>query len=327
MDTIYLIIQLTLMGSVPILITSLGGLVAERSGVTNICLEGLMVGGAFGASMVLIPIAQNKSVTIPAQLLVILGLVVGALIGGLLAYIHAFASIKAKANQTISATAINLFIPATAVFIQRIVYDDAMNMAFIKTSQTTQISKVPFLGDIPVIGDIFFQKSYLSFYIAITVAVFIYFLVFQTKWGKALRACGENPHAADAAGINIYKMRYKAVIISGALAGFGGVSFMISTSLSFNPEAGVGGLGFLALAVLIFGNWKVWRVVLVSIFFGLVSTIAHSSSVIPFLAKMNLPSQLLSTIPYIVTLLVLIFTSKNSHAPKAVGQIYDQGQR
>lgn len=150
-------------------------------------------------------------------------------------------------------------------------------------------------------------------------------MLYKTKFGLRLRACGEHPQAADSVGINVYKMRYAGVLISGALAGLGGLVFVIPTSTNFN--ATVSGYGFLALAVMIFGQWKPLRVLFAAFFFGLMKTIASAYSVIPLLSSLNIPSDVYKMIPFIATLIVLAFTSKSSQAPRAVAQPYDKGSR
>ena len=150
-------------------------------------------------------------------------------------------------------------------------------------------------------------------------------VLYKTRFGLRLRACGEHPQAADSVGINVYRMRYAGTLISGALAGIGGLVFVIPTSTNFN--ATVSGYGFLALAVLIFGQWKPGRILFAALFFGLMKTIAATYSVIPGLVALNIPSDIYKMIPYIATLVVLAFTARNSQAPRAEGIPYDKGER
>jgi simple sugar transport system permease protein len=253
----------------------------------------------------------------------LVGLLVGATVGAVFSMAHAFASINMKANQIISATALNMFAPAFAIFMNRTFSSNGTQKVTIMESY--RIAEVPVLGQIPFIGDLFFQGVYLSTLLGIIIFVTLVIILFKTKFGLRLRSCGENPHAADSLGINIFKIRYAGVIISGALAGMGGVIFVLSFAANFN--ATVSGFGFLALAVLIFGNWKPSRIILAALFFATMRVISSTYSVIGFLNNLNLNSELYSMLPYVATLIVLAFVSKNSAAPKAAGEPYDPGKR
>jgi simple sugar transport system permease protein len=258
---------------------------------------------------------------IPKQIILIMGIMIGGAVGGVYAMIHAHASIYMKADQVISATALNLFAPAFAIFTARFIQRGQQ----IPFSSSFMIPKIPLLGDIPIIGELFFTRVFISFYIALALLVIIWIIVYKSKFGLRLRACGENPHAADSLGINIYKLRFKAVTLSGVFAGMGGVIFVISTSTEFNVT--VAGFGFLAIAVLIFGNWRPSGILMAAIFFGFTKTLAASYTAIPFLDNLGLQREYYELIPFIATLIILAFFSKNSQAPKALGQIYDQGKR
>jgi len=315
-----LIVQLTLVSVVPLLIVALGGLMSEKSGVTNIALEGLMLLGAFVGIWVIREL-QNATNPLPMQLIYFIGIVVGGIVGGLFAMTHAVASIKFNADQIISATALNLFAPAFAIYTARSI-QGAQQIRF---AAAFRIEKVPLLGDIPLIGELFFQKTYLSFFLAIGILAFIWILLYKTKAGLRIRAVGENPQAADAQGINIYKVRYLSVMASGILAGIGGVIFVVTTSASF--DATVAGMGFLAIAVLIFGNWHPGRILLSAIVFGFFRTVASAYSSVDFLKNLNLPREFYQMTPFVITLIVLAITSKNSRSPKALGEIYEMGKR
>jgi simple sugar transport system permease protein len=170
-----------------------------------------------------------------------------------------------------------------------------------------------------------FQNAYITTYLGIIILLVSALVLYRTRFGLRLRACGEHPQAADAAGINVYRMQYAGVVISGALGGLGGLVFVVPTSTNFNAD--VAGYGFLAIAVLIFGQWKPWKILGASLFFGLMKAIAAAYSGIPFLASMGIPSYLYKMVPYIATMVVLMFTSKNSQAPRASGVPFDKGQR
>lgn len=313
------IIQLSFVSIIPLLIVALGGLMSEKSGVTNIALEGLMLLGAFLGVWGIKILQENTN--LPYQLIYIIGIIIGGIVGGLFVSLHAFASIKMNADQTISATAINLFAPAFAIFAARTIQGGQQ----IKFDSSFLIRKVPILGDIPIIGEIFFQRTYISFYLAIAIFIVIYLLLYKTKLGLRIRAVGENPHAADAQGINVSKTRFFAVVSSGVLAGIGGVVFVVTTSEAF--DATVAGMGFLAIAVLIFGNWRPARILLAALFFGFFRTVANAYSLMPFLVSLNIPREFYRMMPYIATLIVLALTSKSSRAPKAIGKPYDVGLR
>lgn len=317
MSIFYFTIQQTMFFAIPLLIVALGGMFAERSGVINIALEGIMVMGAF-ISISFINIVQGS---MSGQLLIILAILVAALSGGIFSLLHAFASINLKADQTISGTALNMFAPAFAIFVARMV----QGIQQIQFTDSFHIAKVPVLGDIPVIGNLFFQNCYITTYIGLAIFVVAAVTIQYTRFGLRLRSCGEHPQAADSVGINVYKIRYAGVIISGALAGIGGLVFVVPTSTNFN--ASVAGYGFLALAVLIFGQWRSSRILGAAFFFGIMKTLASTYSGIPWIKDLPIPNEIYKMIPYIATLIVLVFSSKNSQAPRAEGIPYDKGSR
>lgn len=317
MSSVYFMFQQTMLFAIPLLIVALGGMFSERSGVVNIALEGIMTIGAF-TSILFINMFQNR---MSGQPLLILAILVAALAGIIFSLFHAYASIHMKADQTISGTALNMFAPAFAIFTAR----QIQGVQQINFDNTFRIEKVPVLGDIPVLGELLFQNSYITTYLGFLVLIIASIVLYKTKFGLRLRACGEHPQAADSVGISVYRMRYSGVLLSGLLGGIGGLVFVIPTSTNFN--ASVAGYGFLALAVLIFGQWKPIRILYAALFFGLMKTIASAYSGIPFLARLGIPSYLYKMIPYIATLIVLAFTSKKSQAPKAAGVPYDKGKR
>ncbi len=317
MSSVYFLVQQTMFFSIPLLVVALGGMFSERSGVVNIALEGIMVIGAF-ASIFVINVLQD---TIQGQALLLIAILVAIAAGMFFSLFHAYASINMKANQVISGTALNLFAPAFAVFVARMI----QNTKDINFTNTFRIESVPWLGDIPVLGDLFFQNTYITTFLGIAILIASSFVLYKTKFGLRLRACGEHPQAADSVGINVYKMRYAGVLLSGALAGLGGLIFVIPTSTSF--AANVSGYGFLALAVLIFGQWKPRRIIIAAFFFGFMKTLASSYSVIPFLFDLGISNYIYKMIPYIATLLVLALTSRKSQAPRASGIPYDKGKR
>ena len=317
MSVVYFIFQQTMFFMIPLLVVALGGMFSERSGVINIALEGIMTMGAFTGILFLNLTGGNMS----GQGQLLIAVIISMITGAVFAMFHAYASINMKADQTISGTALNLFAPAFAIFVARVI----QGVQQIQFANTFRIEKVPVLGDIPIIGDLLFKNTYITTYLGFVILAIAALVLYKTKFGLRLRACGEHPQASDAAGINVYRMQYAGVILSGALGGLGGLVFVVPTSTNFN--ATVSGYGFLALAVLIFGQWKPVKILWASLFFGLMKAIAAAYSGIPFLEGLGIPSYLYKMIPYLATLVVLIFTSRNSQAPKASGIPYDKGAR
>lgn len=302
--------------TIPLLITALGGLFSERSGIVNIALEGLMIIGAFSGALTI----HYLSGVIENNTLVLwLGLLAAVVAGILFSILHAFASINLNADQIISGTAINLIATALTIFLAR----NMTGSGNIRITSGFTPSNVPFLSDIPVIGDLFFTKTYPTTWFVLAILFISSFILYKTRFGLRLRSCGEFPQAAEAAGINVRRVRYSGVLISGAFAGLGGALIIVTYAGEFTGT--VSGLGFLALASLIFGQWKPLGVLAATFFFGFASTIANVSQVIPELAV--IPPILLKIFPYVVTLIALVIFSKSSQAPKAVGETFDSGKR
>ncbi|MDP2812831.1 MAG: ABC transporter permease [Erysipelotrichaceae bacterium] len=317
LNTFYFLVQQTMFYSIPLLIVAIGGMYSERSGVVNIALEGIMVIGAF----VSLYFMNQMQSTMSGQSLLILSMLVAAVTGMLLSLFHAYASINMKANQVISGTALNLFAPAFAIFTARML----IGVQQVTFNNTYRIPLVPFLSDIPVLGDLFFKNTYITTFVGFGILIIATFVLYKTRFGLRLRACGEHPQAADAAGVNVKKMRYIGVLISGALAGLGGLVLMVPVTTAFDGQ--VGGYGFLALAVLIFGQWRPGRILFAAFFFGLMKTISAAYTGIPILLALGIPSYMFKMIPYLATIIILTFTSKKSAAPRAAGEPYDAGKR
>ena len=320
-------LQLVLVIGIPLMMISFGGLFTERSGVTNIALEGLMVLGAFTGILFMFKVPA-ESVGGPAVLF-ILGSLVAVITGVVVSFIHSAASVSMKADQIISATAINTLAPALAFFIVfSMGIGDGQGSEKIPIDISSfKITEIPLLSKIPFIGDLLFSNVYVAVYIGIALIIALSIIFYKTKFGLRLRSCGENPHAADAAGINIYKMRYIGVAISGALAALGGFYFITGYTNLFIPYSSSNGYGFLAIAILIFGNWKPGRIVLTAIFFTAILTLSDGVAFFPFLENLHIDESIWAMVPYVLTIVVLVFTSKNSAAPAAVGQVYDKGER
>lgn len=317
METIYFLVQQTMLFSIPLLLVALGGMFSERSGVVNIALEGIMIIGAFTGIFFISRFGNLFSPTIT----LFIAIIISALSGLIFSLFHAYASINMSADQVISGTALNIFAPAFAIYVTRAI-QVVQQISFVNNFR---IESVPVLGNIPIIGNLLFKNAYITTYLGFIILALSWFALYKTRFGLRLRSCGEHPQAADSVGINVYKMRYFGVAISGALAGIGGLVFVIPTSTNFN--ATVAGYGFLALAVLIFGQWKPMRILYAAFFFGLMKTLASAYSGIPILSNLPISNSIYKMIPYITTIIVLAFTSKNSQAPKASGLPYDKSVR
>ena len=340
------LIQQTLLYAVPLMIVALAGVFAERSGIINLALEGIMIFGAF-IGVLFVRSMQSFDIFLSAarsgdwltlQGLELLAMLVSALLGAVFSLLLSFASVNLKADQTIGGTALNLMAPALVLFLVRILANqntlmmtsgDAASWFMIKKS-TFGIDKAT---DIGFLGETFLNKVYLATYICILVFLVLSVILYKTRFGLRLRACGENPQAADSLGINVYKMRYAGTTISGALAGMGGFVYALTTA-NCTANGDVAGFGFLALAVMIFGNWKPGNIAGAALLFGLFKCIAAAYSSIDLngdgvylLAELGISSHLYRMLPYLVTLAVLAFTSKKSRAPKAEGIPYDKGSR
>lgn len=301
--------------TIPLLITALGALYSERSGVTNIGLDGLMIVGSFIGAFTIVTLQDKLDGNLPIWI----GLLVATIAGIIFSLLHAFASINLNANQIISGTAINMIAGALTVFLAR----NITGSGNIRIMQGFIPEDIPVLSKIPVIGELFFTKTYASTWLVLVILIVATFMLYKTPFGMRLRACGEHPQAADAAGINVYKMRYIGVMVSGAFSALGGAIIIATYAGEFNGD--VGGLGFLALAALIFGQWNPFGILGATFFFGFATTIANVSQIIPSLS--TIPPVLLKIFPYVVTLIALIVFSKTSQAPKAAGEPYQKDKR
>ena len=341
-----LLIRQTLIYAVPLMIVALAGVFAERSGTINLALEGIMIFGAFAGVLFvralqaggLFDAARASGSWLALQGYLLLTMLVTALVGAAFSLLLAFAAINLKADQTIGGTALNMLSPALVLFFIRLIAKqnilgllsgDSASWFMIKKSNLG-ISKDTNLG---VLGEAFLNKIYLTTYICILLFIILSIVLYKTKFGLRLRSCGENPHAAASLGIDVLKMRYWGVLISGALAGMGGFVYAVTTA-NCSANGDVAGFGFLALAVMIFGNWTPLTIAGASLIFGLFKCIAAAYSTIDIngdgvfaLAELGIPAHFYRLLPYVITLIVLAFTSKNSRAPKAEGIPYDKGSR
>jgi simple sugar transport system permease protein len=321
MDVVYYLIQNMLPVGVPLLLVALGGMFSERSGVINIALEGIMLFGAFFGALFVLNVQDSS---MGAQTILLLGMLIAGISGLIYSLLLSFASINMKANQVIVGTALNMLIPAVILLFSKMFF----NSDGITTSMRFYIREIPVLGKIPIIGPMFFQRTYLTVIIGFIILAIAVVLLYKTRFGLRLRACGEHPHAADSVGINVYKMRYAGVSLSGVLAGIGGFFYAVGVmDGNVSGHTGVAGFGFLALAVMIFGQWKPIRIMFAAMFFAFLRTLAYSVSLIPFLFDLGIDQTYYKILPYLATMIVLALTSKNSRAPKAEGIPYDKSQR
>ena len=302
-----LLLQYTLTFASVLILVALGGCFSEHSGVINLGLEGVMIMGALGGALAMRYMPADSS----AFSMIVVVLLSAAVLGTVYSSLLAVACINFKADQTIVGTALNMLGTAGATVIVKAI-NTASNPDDVSSTIQYAGAKKAFLVNI---GSFEF-----SWFMLVTLLLLIaaYVVLYKTRFGLRLRACGEHPQAADSVGINVYKMRWAGVLISGMLGGLGGIVFI---------TAGVAGFGFLALAVMIFGQWKPTRIALAALLFGLFRALSNVYAGFDSLKALNIPSGVYNMMPYIISLVVLAFTSKKSRAPKAEGIPYDKGQR
>lgn len=308
--------------ALPLFVMAIGGIYSERSGVTNLALEGLQGAGAFVGALVAIFMMQALG---PDSQLPYYAAFLFAMIGGMVyAMLHAVLCVKFKANQVISGVVINILAMALTSFltkvVNRVVFDAPSDKFVLGVSGRWTI---PVISEIPVIGAVF-KDIYPFEVIIVVVAVIAWYVLYKTKYGLHLRACGDNPHAVDAAGIDVAKVRFSAVMVSGALSGLAGMCFAYSISANFSGNIYVG-YGYLSIAALIFGNWKIVPTLAACLLFGLAKSGGYQ--IVQAAGMPSSYSDLVMILPYVVTLLLLVFFSKHNRAPRALGEIYDKGKR
>ncbi len=340
------LIRQTLIYAVPLMIVALAGVFAERSGIINLALEGVMIFGAFMGVLFVnlvqqwgwFDAAKAAGDWMTLQGFAFLAMFVAAVLGALFSLLLAFAAINLKADQTIGGTALNLLAPALVLFLIRIIANQNTLQMYTGDSASWFMVKKSMFGygrkdPIGFMADTFINKVYFATYICIIIFIVLSVILYKTRFGLRLRSCGENPQAADSLGINVVKMRYAGVVISGALAGMGGFVYALTTA-NCSSNGDVAGFGFLALAVMIFGNWKPLNIAGAAILFGLFKCIAASYASLDIngdgiflLKELGINTNFYRMLPYLITLIVLAFTSKSSRAPKAEGIPYDKGSR
>ena len=306
------IISMTILFAVPLLLVAMGGMFSEHSGVINIALDGMMILGALFACFTLQGLDQSGFGPAHPQLSMFIAILVAGITGMIFSLFLAFAAINLKADQTIGGTALNLLATAIAVVISKYFSESG--------SAKLNYSNKPFLFSIGGLE--------LSVFVPLGLILLVvsYIVLYKTRFGLRLRACGEHPQAADSVGINVYKMRYAGVILSGALGAIGGLAYIVPPVQTWNFEVGVAGAGFLALAVMIFGQWKPFHIFGAAMFFAVFKSLANIADS-TFLAQLHWSSNIYNMMPFVASMVILAFTSKNSMAPKAEGIPYDKGSR
>ena len=310
-----LLIQYTLIFSSVLILVALGGCVSEHSGVINLGLEGIMVIGALGGALMM-----RYCTTTSPFVMVLLVILAAALFGLAYSALLGVACINFKADQTLVGTALNLLGTAAATVLVK-----AINTAANPDDHSSEIEYVR-ARKMVIMNINGFEFNWFML-IAVLAVIIVAVMLYKTKFGLRLMACGEHPQAADSVGINVYKMRWSGVLISGVLGGLGGICYILAGVSIWKFENGVAGFGFLALAVMIFGQWKPVRIAMAALLFGLFRALSNTYVGFPSLAALNLPGNVYNMMPYIVSLIVLALTSKNSRAPKAEGIPYDKGSR
>ncbi len=310
-----LLIQYTLIFASVLMLVALGGCISEHSGIINLGLEGIMVVGALGGALVMSSLSTSSAIVI------VLAAMIAAILAGMLySCLLGVAAIHFKADQTLVGTAMNLLATAAATVLVK-----AMNTAMNPDNHSSEIEYVS-ARKMFIVNINGFEFNWFML-VAIIAVVAVYFILYKNRFGLRLMACGEHPQAADSVGISVRKMRWAGVLISGGLGGLGGLCYILAGVSIWKFENGVAGFGFLALAVMIFGQWKPTRIAVAALIFGLFRSLSNTYIGFDFLTRLNLPGNVYNMMPYIVCLIVLAFTSKASRAPKAEGIPYDKGSR
>ena len=320
MDNLVLILQKTLIYTVPLLIVALGGVFAERSGIINLALEGEMIFGSFVGAIFVYVVQKSGTFANSQQLMFVIALLISGVAGALISLLLSSSAIRLKADQTIAGTSINMLAPALVITICTIfVQQEKLVMNPMPSYAILNPSASPILK-------IFIDKAYISTFILIGVYILLSIWLYKSRIGAHMRACGEHPQAADSVGVNVYRMRYLGTTISGFLAGLGGYAY-IATCAAGTAESSIAGMGFLALAIMIFGNWSPIGIAFGALLFGFLKCIGPISSGIDFLSGLGLPIYFYNIIPYVVVLIVLVIARKKSGCPKAEGIPYDKSSR
>ena len=308
--------------ALPLFIMAIGGIYCEKSGVTMLAVEGLQGFGAFTGALMAVIFAGSFAGNSPVPFYIAMAFAVIG--GGIFALLHALLCLKFKANQVISGVVVNIMAMALTAYLTKILNRVLFGAASDKFVLTVSARiTIPVLSEIPVLGAVF-TNLYPFEIVIVAVAFLAWFVMYRTRFGMHLRACGDNPHAVDAAGRNVTQIRLAAIMICGALSGLGGMCFAYSISANFSANIYVG-YGYLAIAALIFGNWRIMPTLGACLIFGFARSGGYR-----LVQVLEMPSSfqdLVMILPYVLTLLLLVFFSKQNGAPKALGVIYDKGAR
>lgn len=315
MNMFIILLQYTLLFASVLSLVALGGCFAEHSGVINLGLEGTMVIGALGGALTFKYLPEST----PGGLVVILVILVSILVGLIYSTLLGIAAIHFRADQTLIGTAMNMLGVAAATVIVK-----SINLIEDSTNPSSEIKYITGRKYLLLVDKYEFNWFMI---IAVTALIISYIVLYKTRFGLRLMACGEHPQAADSVGINVSKMRWAGVLISGGLGGLGGICYITAGVSQWKFEMGVSGFGFLALAVMIFGQWKPQRIAWAALIFGFFRALSNVYSGFDFLKNLNVPGCVYNMLPYIISLIILAFTSKHSHAPKAEGIPYDKSMR
>lgn len=316
LDVLEFIIPSAILYASPLIITAIGGVFTERSGVVNIGLEGIMVIGAFISIVFNLSFADQLGTWTPW-----VGLLVAMVVGLLFSLILAVAAVSLRADQTVSGVALNMLALAVAVFSTKLIYEKGQTDSI---SQRFSRFDIPVLSDIPVLGKMFFTDVYGTSILAIVVAILAWFVLFKTPFGLRIRSVGEHPMAADTMGVKVTRIRYYAVMISGALGGIGGAIYAQAITGNFAANT-ISGQGFIAIAAMIFGKWHPLGALGAALFFGLAQSLSIVGTSIPYVR--DVPEVVLFILPYVLTILALAGFVGKATAPKASGKSYIKGKR
>ena len=311
MSIFYFIVQQTMICMIPLLVVACAGTFSERGGILNFSLEGIMLVGAFVGTYYLHDLKDGT------QGDYIVALLLAGVAGVAIILPHAISSISLNGNQIISGMAINLLTPAATIIIARALIG-RLQIAF---TNSYMIREVPFLSDIPVVGGMFFRNTYITNLLGPIILILAIIIFNRTRFGAHLKACGENPYAAESTGINVKRTRYIGVLLSGFIGGMGGLIFIIPNATEYAST--VAGYGYLAVAVVIFGQWNPLRILFAAIFFGFMKTLANIYTIVPFLFELEISTYMYKMIPYLATLIVLFIVTKRSSQPRALGAVFE----
>jgi len=308
--------------ALPLFIMAIGGIYCEGSGIINLATEGFLGMGAFLGGFAFSLFSAFSGISASGN--IYLSLIFAMMGGAIFSMLYALMVIKFKANQVVSGVVINMLATSLSAFLANqlnlSIFGQASNKFLLAVFPRFTI---PFLSKIPIIGA-FFNETYVFVYIIIIIALIMTYILYKTPYGMSVRACGDNPQAVATTGEDVNRIRFSSIVICGALSGLGGMCFCYSISTNFSPSI-FAGYGFLAIASYIFGNWKIKQTLYACIIFGFSRSIGYL-----LIQKIGLPStysDIVLTLPYVMTLILLLFFSKSTVAPKALGDPYEKSKR